>query len=54
MRTDARPLLLLDACARCGHSYEAHTHLRAGSDCGLCHCRAYRNPSSWWRWLPWH
>jgi len=27
---------------RCGHSHCAHQHYRAGSDCCLCRCPAYR------------
>ena len=27
---------------RCGHPHDSHEHYRAGSDCGLCHCRQYR------------
>lgn len=35
-------------CRRCGHSYDMHTHLRDGSDCGWCGrhgrygCKAYQ------------
>lgn len=37
-------------CRRCGCSYEVHTHLRDGSDCGACGrrgpegCMAYQPP----------
>lgn len=26
----------------CGHTEEAHTHLRRGSDCGACDCKRFR------------
>jgi hypothetical protein len=33
----------------CGHDREAHRHYRLGSDCALCDCDRWRQPTL--RWL---
>ncbi len=41
----------MNADCRCGHSYAAHAHYRAGTecvDCGAGVCVRYR-PVPWWR-----
>jgi hypothetical protein len=48
----AGPRRSLPACI-CTHPYDQHSHLRAGSDCGLCGsriCEVYR-ASGWRAWV---
>jgi hypothetical protein len=35
----------MDACHNpsCGHTHEAHSHFREGSDCSLCDCASFQH-----------
>lgn len=44
----SRPLIL--GLCKCGHTADAHSHLRRGTDCSVCNCKRFRKPGRW-DWL---